>query len=102
MSSTWGMTLDPAEDWRTYAACAKYDGDLWFPAGKGPLTDYQYQQARLICLSCPVLRDCERWARRARPEFGMLAGLTPEQRRIRHGAPITAAYGGQRVTAGAR
>lgn len=97
MSNTWGMTSDPADDWRKRAACAQYDPELWFPAGRGQLADYMYGQARAICRTCPVFGPCDRWARAVRPEFGMLAGLTPEERRIRHGAPITAIYGGEKV-----
>lgn len=87
--------IDTRIDWRDAAACRKEDPDLWFPNGKGMLASHQYELARQICSACPVIRDCDQWARAVRPEFGMVAGLTPEQRRVRHGAPITAVHGGK-------
>lgn len=85
-------TIDETGNWRKRAACRNHDPEMWFPIGKGPLADYQYDQARQICLSCPVISQCEQWAAAVRPEWGMLAGLTPAERRRRHGPLVTAYY----------
>lgn len=79
-------------DWRDDAACRREDPELWFPIGKGVHGIRQYDRAREICRACPVIADCERWAAAVRPEYGMLAGLTPEERRSRHGEPIRALH----------
>jgi len=77
-------------NWRKRAACRNHDPELWFPAGNSVLANAQYEVARLICRTCPVIVECEEWAAAVRPGWGMLAGLTPTERRRRHGPPVDA------------
>ena len=45
-------------NWRDHAACQELDPDLFFPIGTtGPGLD-QIDQAKRICLVCPVRKQC--------------------------------------------
>ena len=46
-----------------------------------PVEDYK--AARAICLECPLLAACRRYAEDSREEDTFLAGSTPDQRRAR-------------------
>jgi Transcription factor WhiB len=55
---------------------AAFDGD---PIN--PVEDYK--AARAICLECPLLAACRRYAEASREEDTFLAGSSPDQRRAR-------------------
>jgi len=55
---------------------AAFDGD---PIN--PVEDYK--AARAICLECPLLAACRRYAEDSREEHTFLAGSSPDQRRAR-------------------
>jgi hypothetical protein len=55
---------------------AAFDGDPVDPT-------IDYQAARKICLGCPLLAACRRYAEDSREGDTFLAGLSPDQRRAR-------------------
>lgn len=79
-------------DWRERGACRDEDPELFFPIGHGESAQRQIERAKSICRSCPVIWACEGWAAEARPEYGVLAGLTADERKYRHGKPITSLH----------
>jgi WhiB family redox-sensing transcriptional regulator len=68
-------------DWASRAACIDKDPTLFFPSSE---LDSAYDEARLICETCPVWRDCLTDAlvreRENRSRWGMWGGLTPTER----------------------
>ncbi|MFF6903463.1 WhiB family transcriptional regulator [Streptomyces hydrogenans] len=68
--------------WSSRALCNGIaDPDLFFPSGASPEAKEQAEQARRICLACPVLTDCKDWALEVQERFGVVGGLTQEERR---------------------
>ena len=70
--------------WQTRAACRDADPELFFPASD----DYtaaavaaQVAVARRVCLSCPVRIECLSWAVEVSEDYGLWAGMTPDERR---------------------
>lgn len=61
------------------------DGEEWFDDGTiweafGDTSSY-YDEARSVCLSCPVRESCLAHALAEKERFGMWGGLTPIERR---------------------
>lgn len=65
-------------DWREAAACKGLDSDLFYPAKN--FAD-NTKEAREICESCPVNKQCLEVSVRNSEPFGIWAGLTNRQRR---------------------
>lgn len=57
------------------------DPDLFFPNGSSPEGKAQAEEARRICLNCPVRSECLNWALKTAEPFGVAGGLTEEERR---------------------
>jgi WhiB family transcriptional regulator, redox-sensing transcriptional regulator len=78
--------------WVSGAAC-RGRGSLFFgTAGERPKArDEREAQARLVCLGCPVLQPCRRWAREQR-EYGFWGGETEEER-VAAGYPVAMPIG---------
>ncbi len=87
------MTLHPIRppDWAARAACAGLTHpwhDPWFPdtESRAGSNNDLYTEARLVCDTCPVWRDCrddamtQESGRSKRNRFGFRGGLTPTQR----------------------
>jgi WhiB family redox-sensing transcriptional regulator len=71
------------QDWRAHGACAKTDPDLFFAVGA-----LEHKQAKLVCRTCPVRRECLSYAMDAPVDHGIWGGLTErERRRYRRKAP---------------
>jgi WhiB family transcriptional regulator, redox-sensing transcriptional regulator len=68
--------------WRTDAACASLDTNLFFP---DPEVDEdvlpRIASAKAVCAECPVRQDCLEFAIRTRQLDGVWGGHTPEERR---------------------
>lgn len=67
------------------AACIGH-ADLFYPD-----TEDNYEEARKICGTCPVLEACLEWAmRNERPSYrhGMWGSLTPRERALLHKTSI--------------
>jgi WhiB family redox-sensing transcriptional regulator len=65
--------------WQSRALCAQVGGDLWFPEKGGSTKD-----AKRICASCPVARQCLDDAMalpNAEDQNGIRGGLSVRERR---------------------
>lgn len=66
MSTTWGMTSEPADSWHEKALCRPElhdDPELFFPIGnKGKVPYRQTEKAKQFCQPCPVKAECLNWA----------------------------------------
>ena len=75
--------------WRSRAACRHADPDLFFPEGTNGPALAQLDEAKRICLSCPVRRQCLTWAVDHDISSGIWGGATPDERwAIRRAAGI--------------
>ena len=70
------------QDWRAHALCANTDPDLWFAAGA-----IEHKDAKRVCRSCPVQKQCLTYAMDAPIDHGIWGGMTErERRRVRRKA----------------
>lgn len=70
------------EFWRDEAACKGMDQSIFFPE-RGESTD----EAKRVCMGCPVKVDCAEYALTTKQEIGIWGGLSNRQRRsIKRGA----------------
>ncbi|MDX2646690.1 WhiB family transcriptional regulator [Streptomyces sp. NPDC001902] len=68
-------------NWRYDAACREEDPELFFPiSGSGPGMA-QIQEAKAVCLRCPVTAQCLRSALSAGRLDGIWGGTTEDERR---------------------
>jgi WhiB family redox-sensing transcriptional regulator len=76
-------------DWRHRAICRDEDPELFFPTGEehctgrpptGPVAA-QNDEAKAVCLRCPVVSDCLAWAVDEGLPFGVAGGMTADERR---------------------
>lgn len=67
---------DMLPEWHLQAACRGMDSDLFFPPAGSDARD-----ARAVCATCPVQRECLVWAVENNPHFGVWGGTTLMDRR---------------------
>ena len=67
--------LSDGGDWTSAAACRQSDPDALFVQGA------EQQQAKQVCLRCPVRTECLADALDNRVEFGVWGGMTERERR---------------------
>lgn len=80
--SDYGLTPEPATDWRADAACAGHDApDIWFAGRNGTEARAQTNEAQAICYGCPVLQQCGQWALETHEVWGVWGGMTETQLR---------------------
>jgi WhiB family redox-sensing transcriptional regulator len=66
--------------WRSAAACRSADPDLFFPiSDSGPARE-QTAQAKAICATCRVRRECLAFALRTGQIYGIWGGTTEHER----------------------
>ncbi len=83
------LALEPVRPPGGPAACATHDRERFRSprrqqaAFDGDPVDQiaDYSAARAICLGCPILAACRRYAEQSCDEYTFLGGLSPEQRR---------------------
>lgn len=68
--------------WIDAAACRGEDPELFFPVGASPVAADQTERAKRVCRSCPVRRECLRWALDTFQDAGVWGGLDEEERRV--------------------
>jgi len=68
-------TADASADWSASAACRGADPDALFVQGA------EQQQAKQVCMRCPVRTECLADALDNRVEFGVWGGMTERERR---------------------
>ena len=66
---------DGLDDWTALAVCRGADPDALFVQGA------EQQQAKQVCLRCPVRTECLADALDNRVEFGVWGGMTERERR---------------------
>lgn len=73
---------DPdSHDWSLQAACLDDEPDLFFPVGQTTRAAAQFEEARAVCLGCPVRVLCLELALRVGADHGMWGGTTPTERK---------------------
>lgn len=85
-STTWGMTSDPADDWREAALCrpaVHKRPEMFYPLGieKGYTTAPAVEAGKAFCKPCPVRERCLAYALKRGEEWGIWGGLTPAERK---------------------
>ena len=73
--------LEKEWHWMENAKCRDRDIDpeLFYPEN-GKFSTPGVKTAIRICRDCPVIRDCLNWALVTGDSFGVLGGMTPQQR----------------------
>lgn len=61
--SSCSVASEQGEDWRARALCREEDPELFFPKGTGVKSQLQAQEAKKVCLRCPVREQCLAWAK---------------------------------------
>ncbi|MEK7152506.1 MAG: WhiB family transcriptional regulator [Patescibacteria group bacterium] len=73
------------QDWYTRGPCngRDIDPDTFFPEGTPGYSGYDQivDEAKAICLGCPVIAECLRWAVDSRQEYGVW-GATEQNERV--------------------
>ena len=79
------MTALPApEDWQAGAACRGQSAVIFFAPthfARKEARAMRERQAKTVCASCPVRRDCLNFALRIREPHGIWGGLNEIERR---------------------
>lgn len=68
-------------DWRDRGACLGEDPELFFPVGTSGPARVQILEAKAVCARCPVLAECRQWALATREPYGVLGGMSEDERR---------------------
>ncbi|MFE7547026.1 WhiB family transcriptional regulator [Streptomyces gardneri] len=66
--------------WSQEAECQYTDPELFFPVGHSKAAVEQAERAKAVCMQCPVRDACLEWAVATGEQFGVLGGLTQEER----------------------
>lgn len=73
------MAAEP-DDWWDEAACREAGPALFYPVGTtGPALE-QIADAKAVCATCPVIRDCLEWALAHREDHGVWGGTDEFER----------------------
>lgn len=87
-------------DWRSSAACRTADPELFFPVSSvGPAED-DIAQAKAVCGSCGVRRQCLQFALATHQMYGVWGGTTEEERRLRVRAQRERERGAEKADSG--
>lgn len=71
-------------DWQVDAACRGLDtANFYHPENeRGPSRVRRERQAKAICATCPVIKNCLRWALAAREPYGVWGGMSADEREL--------------------
>ena len=69
------------EDWMLEGGCVYADTDLFFPVGSSMEAMKQANEAKAICMECPVVNECLDYAIRTNQDSGIWGGTTEEERK---------------------
>lgn len=67
--------------WSQEATCIGKDPELFFPIGSTGPAATQAEEAKAVCVGCPVREECLDWALRTGQDAGVWGGLSEEERR---------------------
>ncbi|MFK0140662.1 WhiB family transcriptional regulator [Streptomyces murinus] len=69
-------------DWRLQGTCSTHpEPDIWHATGATTQTRADLEEAKALCLRCPVQETCMNWALNNREAYGLWGGLTEGERR---------------------
>lgn len=68
-------THAPRPNWRDNASCLGMDPEIFFP------DEDKSAPAKAVCAACPVSSQCLDWAITSGQRYGVLGGMTAEERR---------------------
>ena len=69
--------------WQLCGSCLAYPAELFFPEEEARRTRKEReQQAKRICLQCPVLATCREYALKTPERYGIWGGTTPQEREL--------------------
>lgn len=66
--------------WKAEGACRPLDPDLFFPVGNTGPAMAQANEAKAVCLGCPVRIRCRNYALKRPEVHGVWGGMTEEER----------------------
>jgi WhiB family transcriptional regulator, redox-sensing transcriptional regulator len=89
-------------DWRKSAACQTADPELFFPVSSVGRAREDIAQAKAVCGSCVVRRQCLQFALATHQMYGVWGGTTEEERRVRVREQRERARGAVRAGTGLR
>jgi WhiB family redox-sensing transcriptional regulator len=71
-------------EWQLEGACRREDPAVFFhPEGeRGPTRRRRDEQAKQVCLTCPVLQQCRTHALKVREPYGVWGGMTEDEREV--------------------
>ncbi len=71
-------------DWQLQAACRGEDPAKFFhPEGeRGPAREARIMHAKMICATCPVLKQCAEHALSVREPYGVWGGMSEDDREL--------------------
>ena len=69
------------EDWMLEGGCGYTDTDLFFPVGSSMKAMKQANEAKAICMECPVIAECLEYAIRTNQDSGIWGGTTEDERK---------------------
>jgi WhiB family transcriptional regulator, redox-sensing transcriptional regulator len=68
--------------WRDMAACSGMDTNIFFSQDQAATGEPErISLAKRVCSGCPVRNDCLDYALKINDAWGLLGGLTPQERR---------------------
>ena len=81
----WEALNEAIDEAPIVVPCQNTDPDLWFGDSNqngytGNERGFNYTDARKLCNSCPVAKQCLDYALANREEFGMWGGKSPKER----------------------
>ena len=83
MSQPHELPLLPAPHaWMERAACTGIFPELFFYSGNPGHSEADVKAGLDICATCPVIRQCLRFAFDTGDQYAVLGGTTPAQRRL--------------------
>ena len=79
---TRGLWVLEAAEWRLRARCKDVSADQFYPPEKERRSARRQReiQAKQICLGCPVLEPCRRYAVESQEPHGVWGATTPRDR----------------------
>ena len=69
------------EDWMLEGGCVYSDTELFFPVGSSMKAMKQSNEAKAICMECPVVTECLEYAIRTNQDSGIWGGTTEDERK---------------------
>jgi WhiB family transcriptional regulator, redox-sensing transcriptional regulator len=67
-------------DWWDLAACQTADPELFFPVSATGSARAEIEQAKALCVTCPIRQQCLDYALDTRQPHGVWGGRTEEER----------------------